>query len=77
MSTRPLHLAASLQVVRLHQRRRHIAVADPRRAVTEAAQRVAEGVAGPESAALVAKLEKATGVSIAELPAAAEQWPDV
>jgi len=33
------------------------------------AQRIAEGVAGPENEALAAKLEKMTGVSIAELAA--------
>ena len=32
---------------------------------------------GPETQAPVARLEKATGVSIAELAADAEEWPDV
>ena len=39
--------------------------------------RTAKGVAGPETQTLVAKLEKVTGVSVAELAAAAEEWPDV
>lgn len=73
----PLHLAASLQVVRLHQRRRHVSIDDARSAVLEAAERIAEGVAGPENEALAAKLEKATGVGIAELAKAAEKWPEV
>jgi hypothetical protein len=48
-----------------------------RRAITEAAQRVADGVAGPETYSLAAKLENAAGVSIAELATAVEQWPEV
>jgi len=71
-----LHLTASMKVVRAHQRRRHVSIEDTRRAVLEAAERVAEGVAGPESESLAAKLEKATGVSITELAKAVEQWPE-
>jgi len=71
-----LHLAASLQVVRLHTRRRHITIDDARRAVLEAAERIAQGVAGPENESLAAKLEKVTGVGIAELAKAVEQWPE-
>ena len=52
----PLHLAASLQVVRLHQGRRHVTIDDALRAVLEAAARIAEGMAGPENEALAAKL---------------------
>jgi len=44
--------------------------------VFEAAERIAEGVAGPENEALAAKLEKVTGVGIAELAKAVEQWPE-
>jgi hypothetical protein len=69
------HLAASLQVVRAHQRRRHVSIEDARRAVLEAAERIASGVAGPESEALAAKLEKVTGIPIAELAKHAEHWP--
>ena len=70
-----LHLTASMKVVRAHQRRRHVSLEDTRRAVLEA-ERVAEGVAGRESESLAGKLEKATGVRIAELAKAVEQWPE-
>ena len=70
-----LHLTASMKVVRAHQRRRQVSIEDTRRAVLEAAERVAEGVAGPESESLAAKLEKVTGVGIVELAKPVEQWP--
>jgi hypothetical protein len=38
---------------------------------------IAEGVAGPETQQLAAKLEKMTGYSIAELAVHADQWSDV
>ena len=66
-----------MQVVRAHQRRRHVSIDDTRRAVQEAALRTAQGVAGPETQELAAKLEKMTGCSIAELALHAEQWPEV
>ena len=47
------------------------------RAVQGAALRIALGDAGPETQELAAKLEKMTGVSIAELAVHAEEWPDV
>ena len=72
-----LHLTASIKVVRAHQRRRHVSIEDTRRAVQEAALRIAQGVAGAETQELAAKLEKMTGVSIAELAVHAEEWPDV
>ena len=70
-----LHLTASMQVVRGHQRRRHVSIEDTRRAAREAALRGAQGIAGPETQELAAKLEKMTGVSIAELAVHAEEWP--
>jgi hypothetical protein len=74
---KPLHLTASMKVVRAHQRRRHVSIEDTRRAVQEAALRIAQGVAGPETHELAAKLEKMTGCSIAELAVHAEDWPEV
>lgn len=71
----PLHLTAAMQVVRTHQRRRHITVDDARRAIQDAADAIANGIAGPESSGLAAKLEKMTGCSIAELAKIAEKWP--
>ena len=65
-----------MKVVRAHQRRRHVTVEDARNEVQTAALRTAEGVGGPETANLVAKLEKATGCSIAELAVYSEQWPE-
>jgi hypothetical protein len=76
MVAKPLHLTASMQVVRAHQRRRHVTVGDTRTAVMETAHRLAEGVAGPETQGLAAKLEKITGCSIAELAVHADGWPE-
>ena len=70
------HLTASMQVLRAHQRRRHVTVADAREAVKEAALMTATGMPGPETQALVAKLEKVTGCSIADLAVHAEDWPE-
>lgn len=72
----PLHLTASMQVLRAHQRRRLVTVDDARRAVLEVAQRVADGVAGADTQRLAARLEKATGVTLSELAKQAEQWPE-
>ena len=72
-----LHLTAAQQVVRAHQRRRHITVDDARRAIVEAAVFMADGDPGPETRALVEKLEKATGCSISQLAVHADQWPEV
>ena len=65
-----------MQVVRAHQRRRHVSIEDTRRAVQEAALRIAQGAAGPETEQLAAKLEKMTGCTIAELAVHADQWPE-
>jgi len=65
-----------MQVVRAHQRRRHVTVGDTRNSVQEAASRIAQGLAGPETQDLAAKLEKMTGVSISELAMHAEDWPE-
>jgi hypothetical protein len=64
-----------MKVVRAHQRRRNVTIEDTRRAVQEAALRTSQGVAGPETQELVAKLEKATRCDIAALAVHAEQWP--
>ena len=72
---RAIHLTIAMQVIRAHQRRRHVTVDDARRAVQEAALRMAQGAAGPETETLAAKLEKLTGCSIAELAVHAEDWP--
>lgn len=70
----PLHLTASMQVLRAHQRCRLVTVDDARRAVLEIAGRVAAGVAGPDTQRLVAKLEKATGVTLNQLATHAQRW---
>jgi len=72
----PLHLTASMQVLRAHQRRRLVTVDEARRAVLEIAERVAAGIAGPDTQRLVSKLEQATGVSLSELARHAQQWPE-
>jgi hypothetical protein len=74
---KPLHLTASMQVVRAHQRRRHVSIEDTRDAVQEAALRAAHGVANPETQEFAAKLEKMTGRSIAELAVHTEDWPEL
>jgi hypothetical protein len=63
-------------VVASHQHRRRATVADAREAVLEASQRTRVGIGGPDTASLVARLEKATGVTIAELATFAKEWPD-
>ena len=68
------HLAASMRVVAAVQHRRRVAVADAREAVLEAAQRVEDGIAGPETLLLVERLEKVTGSGITELARYAADW---
>jgi len=72
-----VHLTASMKVLRAHQRRRHVTVDDVRSAIKDAAPLAGIGDPGPETQALVARLQKATGCSIAELAMYAEDWPDV
>ena len=64
-----------MQVLRAHQRRRHVTVNDAQEAVKDAALLTATGMPGPETQALVAKLEKVTGVSVSQLAVFAEDWP--
>ena len=68
------HLAASMRVVASIQHRRRVTVADAREAVLEAAQRVEDGIAGPETLLLVERLEKVTGSGITELARYAADW---
>ena len=56
------------------QHRRRVAVADAREAVLEAAQRVEDGIAGPETLLLVERLERVTGGGIVELARHAKDW---
>lgn len=49
---------------------------DAREAIKEVLN-TATGAPGAETQALVTKLEKATGCTIAELTMHSEQWPDV
>ncbi|MCE9657784.1 MAG: hypothetical protein K8R60_04445 [Burkholderiales bacterium] len=65
-----------MRVVASHQHRRRATVADAREAVLEAAQRTRDGTGGPDTASLVARLEKVTGAGIAELAMLAKDWPD-
>ena len=51
-------------------------VDDARQTILKAAHDVAEGIAGPETQALAPKLEKVTGVSLAELAASTMAWPE-
>ncbi len=47
MMAKPLQLTATMQVVRAHQRRRHVSVTDTRGVVLEAAYSIAKGITGP------------------------------
>lgn len=67
MTKTATHLTAAMRVVRDHLHERHVSAAVAREEVLNAAQRVEEGTAGPESARLVERLEKATRCSIDEL----------
>lgn len=68
------HLAATLRVVASHLKVRHTTAEIAHDVVKEAAYAMAIVAAGPETRTLVQRLEKATGVSIAELAIYAENW---
>ena len=71
------HLAASLRVVASHLHMRRVTVDAARDEVLNAARAVQAGTAGPEIKTLVARLEKVSGASLAELAKAAEGWREV
>lgn len=70
------HLAASMRVVAAHEHRRFASVADTRDAILVAAGRRANGQVDAETERLIARLEKVTGATLAELEAAAKSWSD-
>jgi hypothetical protein len=76
-ATTPTHLAASMRVVASHLHIRRATIDTARDAVRDAARAVKAGSATPEVETLVARLEKVTGVGIAELGNAAEGWREV
>jgi ATP-dependent protease HslVU (ClpYQ) ATPase subunit len=65
-----------MRVVALHQRRRRVRIAEARAEVLRAAGLMKAGVTGPDTEDLVRRLEKVTGVSIAELEQCALGWHD-
>lgn len=69
------HLTASMRVVATHVHMRHVTAAQAREEVLQAAMRVADGSETPEILTLRLRLEKATGVPIAELAKHAASWP--
>ena len=71
------HLAASLRVISSHLHTRRASIAVARDEVLNAAARVKKANVTPEIETLVARLEKVTGVGIAELAKAAESWREV
>jgi hypothetical protein len=73
----PTHLAASMRVVASHLHVRRVTIDTARDEVLDAARRIKTSTAGPETLGLVARLEKVTGASIAELGKAAEAWREV
>ena len=69
------HLTATMRVLRFYYARPSLTVADATDAVKRLALRVGTGNASRADQALEAKLQKATGVSVAELAHLAEDWP--
>jgi hypothetical protein len=63
-----------MRVVASIQHRRRVSIADAREAVLEAAERVENGLAGPETVLLVERLEKVTGSRITDLARYAKDW---
>jgi hypothetical protein len=62
------HLAASNACRRVNPcTDERVSIADAREAVLEAAERVENGIAGPETLLLVERLERVTGAGIVEL----------
>jgi len=70
------HFGRQRDFVFPEQHRRRATIADTREAVLEAAQRVAGGIAGPDTLRLVGRLEKVTGAGIEELGRLAMGWID-
>jgi hypothetical protein len=66
-----------MRVVASHLHIRRATIDTARDAVIDAARAVKAGTATPEVETLVARLEKVTGASIAELDKAAEGWREV
>ena len=71
------HLAASMRVVASHLHMRRVTIDTARDAALDAARAAKAGTAGPEISTLIARLEKVTGVGIAELGKAADGWREV
>ena len=69
------HLAASMRVVASHLHMRRVTIDTARDAVIDAARLLKTGNPTPEATILVARLEKVTGATIAELAKHAENWP--
>jgi|GEM_PF-6520428 len=69
------HLTASMRVVASHLHVRRATVDTARDTVLDAARRIAAGDTSPELDVLRLRLEKATGVTIAELEKHAAAWP--
>jgi hypothetical protein len=74
---KPTHLAASMRVVASHLHMRRVTIDTARDEVLQAAEKVKSGATTPKIETLVARLEKVTGASIAELAGAAERWREV
>jgi hypothetical protein len=68
------HLAASMRVVASQLHMRRVTVDTARDEVLKAAHWIQASTGGPETKTLVARLEKVTGVGVAELAKAAKSW---
>ena len=71
------HLAASLRVVGSYLHTRRASIDDARDEVLQATLKIKTGTASPGVETLAARLERVTGVGLAELAKHAEGWREV
>ena len=71
------HLTASMRILRFHLGRPALTVADAHDKIKDLALRLGTEAVTRDDQVLEMKLQKATGVSVAELAIHAEHWPDV
>ena len=69
------YLNAAMRVIRAHQHRPSLTIAETAEAVKNLALRISSGTAGPSQVDLATKLERATGCSVVVLAVYAEDWP--
>ena len=70
------YLTDAMRVIRAHQHRPSLTIAEAAEALKELALRISAGTAGPALVDLATELERATGCSAIVLAVYAEDWPD-